>query len=233
MVIDPLRREQEMDLWSKWKAGDRSSLQPLVNSMKPIREMWVNNVRNSGLPDSILRAEATQIMIRQFETYNPTFGASLSTHVQNAGKKINRAVFELQDVGRMPEARKLKVFTFTDVRDQMAQKLGRPPSTHELADELGWPKREVERMQSELRRDISLTQELEDLPVQAGAEIRNAVEFAFYDLPGEEQVILEHLLGLHGKPQMTGAQIAQMLGKSEAAISAARTRIQQKVDGAL
>lgn len=211
-------KQYELGLWNQWKAGDESAKSALIKSMDPLLQKQVNKYVNSGLPRPALEVEAKKLTLEAMKTYDPS-KAALGTHTVNHLKHLQRYVINFQNVGKIPENRALQITRFESTKKNMAEDLGREPNTVELADELSWSVREVDRMESELRKDLAMISGkdedfFEDLMFQRD-DTKEAEQFVYYDSSNQDRLIMEYYFGLAGKPSLSVADISLRVGKPE------------------
>lgn len=224
-------RAQELSLWKEWKKGQSPQvLGQLIDSVSPVIHSTVNKFSTVPLPKSAIEAEAKKQAIRAFETYNPRMGASLGTHLHNYMRKVNRFVYEHQNIGRIPEHRITQIGTYQAVKGELRDRLGRDASAAELADELGWSLAEVERIERELRREIPESAVLDsDFSFLVADEASKLLGFIYYELTPQEKVVFEYLTGWAGKPKLTEDEIAARIGVTHARVKKIKAEIAAKI----
>lgn len=218
-------RTQELELWQKYHAGDKTVLYPLLQSMTPLLKHQANKFRASGLPTEAIDTQAKVLAVKAFDTFDPDRGTQLNTHVVNHMKHLQRFVLNYQNIGKIPEHRGLAISKFQHVVQNLAEDLGRDPSLAEISDTIHWPIQEVERMQSEMRKDLAMVEEegsdaggfFSFVPADdRQQEITDAVQYIYYSASPEDQKILEYTFGFGGSPKKNKKEIAQLLNKSDA-----------------
>jgi DNA-directed RNA polymerase sigma subunit (sigma70/sigma32) len=201
-----MNKQHELELWEKWKnTGESQYKRDLIKSMKPLLVSQANKYAGSGLPKESIETEANRLAIEAFKTYDPKKSA-LNTHTVNHLKHLQRYVINYQNVGRIPENRALQLSRFQSVKRHLMDDLGREPSSVELADKLQWNTREVERMESEIRNDLSMISGkdedfFEDLLFNTD-EKEDAFQFVYYEQSPEDKLLMEYIFGKGGKPQI-------------------------------
>jgi len=213
-----MEKQKELELWKRWKDGDEKARNELLKSLTPLLTSQVNRFTASGLPESSIKTESRRLALEAFKTYDPSKSA-LNTHIVNHQKHLQRFVLNYQNVGRIPENRGLAISKFENIKRNLMEELGREPSMAEMSKELGWSIKEVDRMDRELRRDLSTASQGEDdyfedfiFNTDETAEI---MQFIYYEASPEEKVILEYLQGLGGKPKLGIKDISFRMGKPE------------------
>lgn len=222
-------QKEELELWKRWKyQNDQSALDELMKSLRPIVKKVAGPWQKSGLPKSVIEAEVKKNILESLRHYDPSHGVQLNTFIISRSKKVNRLVYKHQNIGRISEQRITQIGTYNNVKQFMSDKLGKEPSAGQLADELSWSIPEVERMEKESRKDIIGSTQLHD-PGMIYADRENEVlDFLYFELTPEEQLIYEYLLGKNGKPQLKANEIAKRLNTNPAKISRTRAKIADK-----
>ena len=227
-----LTKEQEIELWKKWKEGGQkpSDLEPLLHSFGPLINLKMSPYKGRlrNVPDSAIVAEHQLRFAEALRTYNPDKG-SLGTYVYRYLDKAKRFIGEHQNVGRIPENRLYRIKAFNTARGDLIEELGRLPSEPELAKKLGWPIAEVGRMGSELRNDL-VTQGFEEDPyTMMPSKSEEVLRLFKYELQGKEREVYEYLTG-YGKPRMTSTgAIARTLKMPDYQVSRIKDTIQHKL----
>ena len=213
-------REKELELWKQYRAGNKMAGQQLVKSLKPLINQQIGKYVGVTLPRVAIDMEATKLVYQAFDTYDPE-KAQLNTHVTNYLKKLQRFVINYQNVGHIPEPRAMKIGIYNSIYDNIESDKGREPTMAELADEMSWPIKEIEKLQIELRRDLSIehgTGDEDDVgtffeytPDLASPEqfkLRQALSFIYYDSDPIDKKIIEYVFGYGGKPKLKDKDIS-------------------------
>jgi DNA-directed RNA polymerase specialized sigma subunit len=170
--------------------------------------------------------------MKSFDSYNPDMGTQPSTYVWNNLQKVQRLASESLTSGHIPEYRNLKRATFTTVRDNLTDRLGYEPSVDDMADELGWSKKEVGRMNNELGGEVTASGAEFDFygnSTSKQSTDKPLVDYLYHELEGKNKVIFEHTFGYGGKPILTNKEIAKKLNTNEMAIHRAKKAMGEKI----
>ena len=225
------KQHRELEMWLKWKNGGMKhhDLRPLLKSFKPMIMSKANVYKGKvRLPSSAIDLEFQKQFVLALRSYDPEKG-SLGTYVFRYLDKAKRWIGENQNVGRIPENRVYKIKEYTTVRDDLYDKLGRPPTDEELSKKLGWSTAEVDRMSSEIRNDL-MTQAFEEDPtVLAPSKVESVLKDFKYELTGEQKAVYEYLTGF-GKPRITSTgEIAKRLKLKDYQVSRIKNQIEAKL----
>lgn len=231
IAVSDEHKAGEIKLWQSWKkTQSQRDLGKLLTSFHPIIVSTVKKFESVPLPPSAIQAEAKIQAIKAFETYNPHAGASLGTHLHNYMQKVNRFVYEHQNIGRIPEHRIVQIGTYEAVKSELREKLGRPPSAMELSDELSWSLAEVERMERELKREVpeSAIQDV-DFTFTQSTEAQKVLGLIYYELTPQEKVVFENLTGWAGKMKLSEQQVATQNNMTRERVKKLKAAITAKI----
>lgn len=225
----------EGDIWQAWrKDKDPDKLGQLITSFRPMIKSVVRKWSGSGVSEQVLTDNAEILAARAFNTFDPDRAASLGTHVFNNMKKLSRIVIDNQNVARIPEHRTQKIGTFQNAKSYLEGELDREPTSSELSTQLGWSLKDVNKMESSLRKDLLYSGDVladYSLPgVYEDEKRRDLVDFIYYELDPQEKLVYEYLTGKYGKPKTPANQVAKILKMSDATVSRIRKRIEQKLE---
>jgi len=204
---------------AEWqKTHDPNLFMQMTSRYQPVINSVVNKYKTTGLPPATLRAQATVQLIKAFETYNGNLGTQPTTHIWNNLQKVQRIASESLMSGHVPESRGLKRSTFTIVKDNLTEQLGREPNIEELADELSWGKKEVGRMLEELKGEITASRaEFDFYGNSTTGESKDKIltDYLYQELEGPQKLIFEHTFGYGGKEMLNNKEMAKKIGKNE------------------
>lgn len=225
---------EDYRLWDRWNAAGRNKqqLSPLLRRLDPLIETKMRPFQAVQLiPKSALKAEFQKHTIAALEKYDPSRGVPLSHHVMRQMDGAKRYVYNYQNVGRIPAHRARKVGEFKHRFTELQQQLGRPPTSHELSDNLKWSVPEVERMTSELRDDLLPWKGRggESAFEMTPSREREVLDLIPYELSPQQHAVFEYVYGLGGKPTLGTGQIAETIGVSPSKISKIKAEIATKV----
>jgi len=222
-------KEQVLE-WQKTK--DPMLFANLSIRYRPIINSVVNKFKTTGLPPATLRAHATTQMIKALESYDPDQNTQFSTHLWNNLQKVQRVASESLMSGHVPENRNLQRATFTNIKENLTERLGREPAVDELSEEMHWNRKEVGRMLSEMKGEVTASEAPFDFYGNASVTPHHDKELADYlytELSGPQKVIFEHTFGYGGKPILNNKEIAEKLHKNEMWIHRQKQSMSQRI----
>ena len=200
----------------------------MQSRFKPIIESTVHKFKTTGITIPTLRATANANFFKALNTYDPSKNTEPITHIYNYMKPVGRVASESLMSGHIPEARNLKKATFHTTIINLQDRLGYEPSNDEIADELGWSKKETGRMMKELSGETTASSAEFDFygnSKQQQSTDSILAEYLYNELDNKNKVIFEHTYGYNGKPVLSNTEIAKKVGVNNMAI----TRAQQKM----
>lgn len=241
MVSPTPNKQSEIDLFKAWQqTGDKTHFQSLYGQMKPLLDTAATKASyGSNLPKSAHQIWAAQSFMDALKTYDPARGVALQTHVYNAvHQKAKRLNYLYQNLGQVPEPRAMQVGLFNTEKANLTHELGREPSAAELADRTGLGLKDIERLQKEIQKDLSLSSLEEEVTVESPRE-EEILSLIYYDLTNEEKTVYDYIFGKHGKPRLVKPNrkidfegIAGRVGFSSSKVRSVFARIRDKYEKA-
>lgn len=220
-------------LWAQWnKTKDKEDLSRVVHQFDPLINKTLQQYRDNPIDDSIIQGEIQRLTIEGIKKYDPSKGTKLITAIFPWLQKTSRFVQQNSNVIRIPEHKVMEITTFKNAKMDLENKLGREPTNVEVADDLSWNIKNVERMEKMLSKSIpSNFFDIGRLAVQNPQENldRDMIHYFYYDLPSEQQLIFESSTGYLGKPLLTIPQMSQKFKKTPYEIKKTKEEIAGKL----
>lgn len=217
--------DKYMDAWRKWNASKTpGNLQELLDIFDKDIMSKKSLFMKADVPQFSVEAAAKKAIVDAANTFDPDKGVNFRTHALNYMMKVNRTVYNYQNVGKIPEERILNIARYRTADQKLTDALGRKPSSLELAEELVWDVKEVIRMKSELRRGLSG----EDAGVAMSEydfATEGAIDYIYYSLPSELKNFFEYTVGYKGHPKLSAAEIKKELRMSDIDYRNARDKL--------
>jgi DNA-directed RNA polymerase sigma subunit (sigma70/sigma32) len=162
------------------------------------------------VPHNVVLAEAYKIANHAAETFNENAGAKFSTHLTNQLKKLSRIANKYGASVRLPENQQYKLHRINQAEAELAEKLDRPASVHEISEYTHIPIGQVNRIKQNKTSEVTLSA-LPYAPVFMHNVNDDWVHFVYHDLTDHDKVIFEHKTGFGGKQVLTNEEIAKKL----------------------
>ncbi len=210
--------DKDKAIWQTWRASPTSAnLDTMLRQLNPIIQQGVNRWAGT-LARPLLEIEAKRLAAEAIQSYNPSGGASIATHVSNRLQKLSRITYTSQNIARLPEHRLVKFHTFNMANSVLEDRHGREPTVSELVDELGWSRSYLEHFQKGQRREF-----LESAPTpphfDARPEDEGFVDFIYNDLSPMQKKIFEHTTGYGGMQVLDNPKLRTKLKLTQGQLS--------------
>ena len=152
------RKKDELALWNRWKTQGQQPqhLEPLMKLYDPVLGQKMRAWRAPNVPESAFKKELETHLIKAFESYDPTRGAALNTHVEARLPKAKRYNNRYQNLAYIPEGQSGYIGKIQKAHDQLSEELGRPPTNDEIGDHIGLPGKRVGVIRASTKRDIPM-----------------------------------------------------------------------------
>lgn len=203
------------------------SMQPVINSQ------LTRYTAGSPVPRATFRGEVAKLFVKALETYDPTKGTKLSTHLTTTLSRLFRINLQYQNVGRISsESLVAKMTSFQNRKSFLEDKLGREPSSTELADDLGWSLNDVEKLVREDRKDAFIGSDHWVVDTSAAdPRFKDKLNYLYqFEAKGKEKLVLEYTYGLGGKPEVKrNIDIARFAGITPNRVSQIKSKFAKKL----
>lgn len=240
-------RQNEMNSWQNWRANpnveDFTSLwnshQPLINSAT------TKYVSTSNLPKAAVRGQVMRQYVDALETYDPTRGAQLHTHVTyRLGQRVGRYIQRYANIGRIPDDRSWMIPMIQQRTAELTEQYGRPPSDSELADDVLLSQsnltalrrkqvtpKNVATLRKELRSDYLAESAGHESHLPGNSFVEQQAAFLHGSLNPDQQLVLEHTFGGFGKPIIEDPMhLGKELNMSPQKVRGIKKQIEKKLD---
>lgn len=217
------RKDKDLELYHKWKeTGSKKALGELMDNLGGIIGTEVR--RASGtLPTTALAGEAKKWAFKALQTYDPSKGVALSTHVGNYLPKVRRMNYKFQNAVRLPENMQLQFHEYNQALTSLTDELNREPNDDELASKLGWTKPRTVKFKNSLYADL----------IESGNE--RASEFTQFN---ENSILMEHLMSqldhqekfiLENSKVISSTELAKRLGVNINRLNYLKSKLADKI----
>jgi DNA-directed RNA polymerase specialized sigma subunit len=216
-------KRKDQELYEQWKStGDKKALGALIGQLSPL--IYSEVQRQSGtLPPTALSAEAKKWAIRAIQTYDPSKGAQISTHVMSYLPKVRRMNYKFQNAARLPENMQLKYKLYDRAVQNLADTLNRDPTDDEVAQELGWTKGQTVKFRNSLYEDLIESASAKPFETARFNENKILLDYVMTQLTPVEKEIWEN------SKKMSSAELAAHLNINVNRLNYLKSNLKKKV----
>ncbi len=245
-----LSREEEIELAKKAQEGDKEALKKLIESNLRFVVSVASKYRGYGIPIMDLINEGNLGLIQAAKRFDPERGVKfISYAVWWIKQAIMQALAEQSGAVRLPLKQAGVLLRIRNKFEELSQKLGREPTTEELAEELHMEPHDIEdilrvarihlSLESPINRDededttfLDLMEE-EKMPSTEEQMLKWSLSTQIQDLLKElkprEALILRCRFGLETEKPMTLEEVGKMLGISRERVRQLEARALDKL----
>jgi DNA-directed RNA polymerase specialized sigma subunit len=236
----PKSKEQPLlETWMMWKkTPDKATSRLLLQQAAPAIRTGISYHAGGG--SRTLEGQAKLKVLDAARTYDPSKGASLSTHIINTLAGLRRDAIKATNVLSVGEVAYRQHQYLRQQEEEFRDQHGRDPDDEELADYSKIADVERVRKLKRFRPGVSLDQiqrssvdsedDLFEPPVEKDDSLHYATIVRDASDNPKERFIIDHTFGLEGKKVYEGKEIARRLGVTEGLISQLKLKIQKRID---
>lgn len=228
------------DRLTQQAAGEKSGYTPASELSESELESRLNPIIDSALTsygggDKSLRPRAWVLAMEAVHTYDPSKGASLTTHVHGNLRRLNRIRAERSTVVHVPESVRTDSFRIKEFSRGYESDYGLEPSQELIADRLSMSRK---RVQKALYQGEALTSSFESEKGESPETVRRSqydiwADYVYHDLSETDKKLMEWLTGYGGSPMIQKNEAARRLKISPAAVSQRVAKISLKLQEGL
>jgi DNA-directed RNA polymerase specialized sigma subunit len=235
---DTLLEPEFEEPYKAWKATPSPvTAGALLKAVKPVLQSGLKTYGGTEAASPNLASKARQIALGAFDKYDPN-RAKLRTHLMVHLQGLRRQSADESQPIRLPDRVSLDLHRLHFATNELKDRLGRDPSDAELADHSGLSYKRLTHLRKVMpthSEGVYTQSDSEGEPGSAPAVVpqngdEHWLHFVYGDLDPNDQLIMEHTLGMHGKPIKSKQWIAGRLGLSPGAISQRAAHIQSLLD---
>lgn len=223
-MMNPRSQDTYTQAYNKWVIHQTpENMAELVSAFMPTINSEIQQYAGSK---ELMRTRAKSFVVGAIRSYDPMGPTNLNTWVVTNLKQLSRYGKRLRPI-RASEVSIRNAAELNKVTKDLEDRLGRKPTDDELQDETGWSKKELARIRAAataaVSSDVVSSSDAEAGPEEPGVTQLNNVPFnrdaVYLSLNDRDREIFDYRLGLHGKQQLSGKDIANKLGVTPAYIS--------------
>ena len=224
-------------VYDKWKSKPSPETRAaMTTALMPVIKRMISSA-GADPENPVMLAKGRMIAMQSLQGYDP-LKAKLNNYMYSHLLGLNRAIGTANNIIQIPEAAVLDKKKITYAENELQDKLGRFPSTTEVADYTGLSIKRIEKLRS---ADVPIaasqlkseTGEIFNPAAKILGDTRRQdawAEYVYDSLDDRKRAIMERLYGMHGLKQQTPSEIAKALKISTAAISQQRKKIDEALN---
>jgi DNA-directed RNA polymerase specialized sigma subunit len=215
--------------WKK-KPGPETNA-AMLSALRPTIEGAVRT--HVGTPNPLIVGRAKLLALEGLKSYDPAIG-KLQTHLYNHMQGLKRINRQQTQIIRTPERISLERQRLRGAEGELTAQLGRDPTDTELSDFMSLPMSRIAKIKgwkpAAAEGSFGATPDSDGSPAVVSDRSKLWAQIVYDELDDYHRKIMEHSMGLHGRPVLSNQQVAAKMLRSPGAISQAKARIQQKLD---
>lgn len=223
--MDPKGNDSYTRAYNAWVVNRTpENMAGLVDAFMPTVNAEI--MQYSGSKE-LLRARGRYIVTQAVKSFDPMGGTRLNSWVVTNLKQLSRYGKRLRPV-RASEVMLRNAAELAAIEKRMEDDLGRKPTDDELVDETGWSAKTIGEIRKSSVASVSGSSFGEDDEGEGAlaepglvrpSKAPYAAEAVYMGLDDKDKAIFDGKTGMHGKPQLSGSSLADMLKISPAAVS--------------
>lgn len=224
--------DEDQQLWHQYRQGNQDAKWQLLDRFKGVIAQQANKQSNV-LPKPVVEAKLKAYTLQAFDTYDPSKGTKLSTHVYNYHQQINRDNYKHQQAVRLPENFAIQFSKYQEAKHKLSESKNREPNTMELAEYLGWSPEMVASAERKYHTEMVEGKQEYDAGITEEDTAGSAIRFAYEEMTQEERFIFEHKTGYLNKQIMPMGAIKDQLKVTPHRFNQLQKSIESKLKRAL
>jgi RNA polymerase primary sigma factor len=215
--------------WQRLQRGDNSAAGEFLTEMAPTITKAVNSYASG---DKIYFTKARILALDAAKSYDPSKGANISTHVFNQLRQLQRIAAQRGNLTKVSENVAQQRATVQRAIRELTADLGDDPTTEQIADRVGMSVKRIDALMNHrpvVPESIAVNPEGDSFVPAAETKALELYDTVIYnELDNIDKKIYEWSTGYGKGEKLSGAQIAQRLKITPAAVSKRYAKIVQK-----
>jgi len=222
--MDPKGQDSYTRAYNAWVVNQTpENMAGLVEAFMPTVNAEI--MQYSG-PKELLRSRGRFIVTQAIRSYNPMGNTRLNSWVVTNLRQLSRYGKRLRPV-RASEEMLRNAAELAATEKRLEDELGRRPTDEELTDETGWSAKAIAKIRGSAVHSVSGLSESDpddersygDPGLREPDRASYAADAVYMGLDDRDKAIFDGKTGMHGKKEMSGSSLADMLNISQAAVS--------------
>jgi len=214
--------------YADWqKKQDKTAMRTLIRTFGKLINSEVGRYQGT-LNRPVLTSFAKKYVADAVRSFRPETGNQLSTHIVNQLQRLHRLNYRNVQGLRSSEDAQAKMNTFFQVRTDLANELGRDPSSMEIANRMNVPIKLVGKLNQQIKLERGPDETQTTALIPENFEEKEVVDFIYYELPDTHKKIMEYKVGYNNSPILSNKEIAKRLKISPVRVTQISKAISKK-----
>lgn len=206
--------------WLRLQNGDNDALSEYLQEMGSTIDKGVNLYANG---DKLYKTQARILAINAAKSYDPAKGASITTHVLNQLRPLQRLAAQRGNLTRVPENVAQQRSVVTRAIRELTADLGEDPTTEQIANRVGMSVKRVDALMNYkpiVPDSLAVSPEGDAFTAHEPDRALNLYDTVIYnELDTTDKKIYEWSTGYGKGEKLSGVEIARRLNITPAAVS--------------
>jgi len=225
-VLAPVKidhKAKDTLLYNRWaETKSKKDMSRLLKQLSPIIYRQVSRVSGS-LPTAALEGEALNWAIKGVETFDPSKGFALSTHITNYIQRVNRLNYKYQNAVRLPEDMQREYSQYNRALEQLRDELNSEPTSEDIAKRLSWSVKKVDRFKERLFAEHIESKEENPSQMSEYSDENIMLAHIMSHLTEDEKKILKY------KGKISSTELADKLGVNTNRLNYLQSNLRKKI----
>lgn len=223
----------DKDLVTKAKRGDESAFNQLLERHYDLISKKAQAYSSAPVPQSVIKAQAIKIFKGVIDRYDPSSDANFRTFLES-NLRLSRFVNQTKNVARIPEHRFLMLSRYVTTKEILKTEKDREPTPTEMAEALHISVSDATELEKAVsRKELSTSGMTFDQVGAINDRFKDSLEFIYFVLTPQEQLVFDYSLGAHGKPRLDSVtEIMRKTGLTQDKVYAIKRDLAKKLQQA-
>jgi DNA-directed RNA polymerase specialized sigma subunit len=223
----------DMELFNLYKkTGDKKYKNQLLHKLSGLIHSYAAKWYGSSVSNDVLLSEAILLASKAIDTFNPSMGVQLSTHIVNNLAPLSRIVYTYQNSVRIPENLVTKLNTYNTAVDYLTTIHGRAPTTDELHSYTGWTSKDIAKISKYTGKEMIESAGVDDSAYKdtvVSDKDEDSLYSIYFSLDPESKTFFEDVTGFNHKKKLTTSELLKKYNITQSQLSYKKSLLKKKI----